>query len=186
MFRDYTGKFYYLLHPRPTVIVGSVCPNGRVNLMPASWNAPVSEEPPTVAVAIDSGSYTRECLDYCGEATLSIPSLEDADLIYLLGTTSGRDVDKVAQYGVELVDSVDVKPPGVKRALAILETRVLGKYQVGESVLYILQVLRARVKEGAADRYGYVLSSVSPALHGAGRYFYRVGSRREAARRGGH
>jgi flavin reductase (DIM6/NTAB) family NADH-FMN oxidoreductase RutF len=186
MFRNYIGRFYYLLHPRLTVIVGSVCPNGRVNLMPASWNTPVSEEPPAVAVAIDSSSYTRECLDYCGEATLSILSLEDSDLIYLLGTTSGRDVDKVAQYGVELVDSVDVRPPGIKRALAILETRVLSKYQVGESILYILQVLRARVREGVADRYGYTLSTVSPALHGVGRYFYGVGPRREAARRGGY
>jgi len=185
MFRDYAGRFYYLLHPRPTVVVGSVCPNGKVNFMPASWNTPVSEEPPTIAVAIDSSSYTRECLDYCGEATLSILSLDDVDLIYSLGSTSGRDVDKVSQYGVEIVDSITIRPPGIKKALAVLETRVLNKYQVGESVLYVLQVVKVRVREGVADKYGYVLSVVSPALHGSGRYFYGVGPRREAARRGG-
>jgi len=182
--RDYPGRFYYLLHPRPTVIVGSVCPNGRVNFMPASWNTPVSEEPPTVAVAIDSSSYTRECLDYCGEATLSILSLDDVDLIYSLGSTSGRDVDKVSRYGVEVVDSVAIRPPGIRRALAVLETKVLSRYQVGEAVLYVLRVVKARVREGVADKYGYIIGAASPALHGSGRYFYGVGPRREAARRG--
>lgn len=185
MFRDYTGRFYYLLHPRPTVVVGSVCPNGRVNFMPASWNTPVSEEPPTVAVAIDSSSYTRECLDYCGEATLNVLSLDDADLIYGLGSISGRDVDKVSQYGVELVDSISVKPPGIRKALAVLETKVLSKHRIGESVLYVLQVVKARVREGVVDRYGYLPNVANPALHGSGRYFYGVGSRKEAARRGG-
>ena len=185
VFKDYTGRFYYLLHPRPTVVVGSLCPNGRINFMPASWNTPVSEEPPTVAVAIDSGNYTRECLDYCGEATLNVLSLDDADLIYGLGSISGRNVDKVSQYGVELVDSVSVKPPGIRKALAVLETKVLSKHRVGESVLYVLQVVKARVREGITDTYGYLLNVVSPALHGSGRYFYGVGSRKEAARKGG-
>ncbi|MCI4446900.1 MAG: flavin reductase, partial [Pyrobaculum sp.] len=56
----YEGKFYRLLHPRPTVVIASKCPNGRINLMPASWNTPVSEEPPTVAVAVEKEAYTHQ------------------------------------------------------------------------------------------------------------------------------
>lgn len=184
MFEEFAGKFYYLLHPRPTVVVGTVCPNGRVNFMPASWNTPVSEEPPTVAIAVDAAAYTRECLDFGGEASLSILSLDDVQLLYDLGSVSGREVDKVSKFGLELVESVTIRPPGISRSLAILESKVIGKYPVGESFLYLFEIRSARVRSGVADRFGFLLpEKVNLPLHASGRYFYGVGPRRLAARR---
>lgn len=185
MFTEFSGKFYYLLHPRPTVIVGTLCPNGRFNFMPASWNTPVSEDPPTVAVAIDSASYTRECLDYVGEATVNILSLDDVQLVYDLGSVSGRNVDKVSKFGLELAESFTIKPPGLSKALAVLETRVRYRYVVGEAVLYVLEVVRTRIREGVANKYGFLIpEKVNIPLHASGRYFYGVGYRRLAAKKG--
>lgn len=184
-FTEYTGKFYYLLHPRPTIVVGTVCPNNRVNFMSASWNMPVSEEPPIIALAIGSEAYTRECLDYCGEASLNILSLEDAQLVYDLGSVSGRDIDKVSTFKLDLVDSITIRPPGLSRSLAIIESKVIGKYPAGEAFLYLLQVTKARVREGVADRFGFLFSKgVNIALHGSGRTFYGVGPRVLASRKG--
>jgi flavin reductase (DIM6/NTAB) family NADH-FMN oxidoreductase RutF len=184
-FTEYSGRFYYLLHPRPTVVVGTVCPNGRANFMPVSWNMPVGEEPPTVALAIGSDAYTRECLDYCGEASLSILGLSDAQLAYDLGSVSGRDVDKVSAFKLGLVESLTVRPPGLSQSLAILESKVVGRYPIGDVVLYVLQVTKARVREGVADRFGFVFSrDVNVLLHGSGRTFYGVGPRVLASRKG--
>ncbi len=184
MFEEFTGRFYYLLHPRPVVVVGTLCPNGRANFAPVSWSTPVSEEPPAVAIAVDAGAYTRECLDFCGEASLNVLSLDDAQLVYDLGSASGRDVDKVSRFKLELVESESIRPPGLSRSLAILESGAAGRYPVGESVLYVLEVRRARVRRGTADRFGYLLSEgVNVLLHGSGRYFYGVGPRRVAAKR---
>ncbi|MCX8184167.1 MAG: flavin reductase family protein [Sulfolobales archaeon] len=184
MFEEFSGKFYYLLHPRPTVVVGSLCPNNRANFMPASWNTPVSEEPPTVAVVVDPQAYTKECLDFCGEATLNILELGDVQLVYDLGSVSGRDIDKVLKFKLELVESTTVKPPGIARSLAILESKVIGKYPVGEAYLYIFEVTKARVREGVADRFGFLFNEgVNILLHASGRYFYGVGSRRLALKK---
>lgn len=185
MLEEFTGKFYYLLHPRPTVVLGTLCPNGRVNFMPASWNTPVSEEPPTVAVAVDSEAYTRECLDYCGEASISVLALEDVQLVFDLGSVSGRTTDKVSLFKLELVDSLTIKPPGISRSLVVLESKVRSKYPIGESVLYLLEVTKARARKGAVDRFGYLFPrGVNIPLHGSGRYFYGVGSLKQAAKKG--
>ncbi|WP_148682586.1 flavin reductase family protein [Pyrobaculum ferrireducens] len=170
----YEGKFYRLLHPRPTVIIASRCPNGRVNLMPASWNTPVSEEPPTIAVAVEREAYTHQCLQHHRYATLNVLPIDAADLIYKLGTVSGRDVDKASQFGVKLEPSTKVDVPRVAGALAVYEVEVYKEVEVGEVTLYIFHVLETWAAPGAADQWGFDFKKVNIPLHGAGRAFYRV------------
>ena len=167
--------FYHTLHPRPTIVVITVCPNGRVNAMPASWNTPVSEEPPTVAVAIDRESYTHECLEYHGEATINVPPSDLVDLVCALGTVSGRSIDKIEKYKLKLEPSSRVKPPRWSDAIAVLETRVKERVDVGEVRLYVFGVLEVHVKEGLYTRWGWDFRKTNILLHGAGRSFYLVG-----------
>jgi len=182
-YEDYGGKFYRLLHPRLTVIVASACPNGRVNLMPASWNTPISEDPPTIGVAVDGGSFTHECLEFSGEATINVPSSDMLNVVYSLGSVSGRDVDKVTAFGVRLVESARIKTPGIDGSLAIYEGRVVNKLEVGEVTFYVFEVLKTRVRRGVADEFGYDFSRVNVLLHGAGRVFHTVNPRKLWARK---
>jgi flavin reductase (DIM6/NTAB) family NADH-FMN oxidoreductase RutF len=173
----YEGKFYRLLHPRPTVVITSKCPNGRINLMPASWNTPVSEEPPTVAVAVEKEAYTHQCLQHHKYATLNILPIDAVDLIYKLGTTSGRHVDKVSQFGVKLVPSQKVDVPRLADAIAVYEAEVYKDVEVGEVMLYIFHVLETWVAPGVADQWGFDFKKVNLPLHSAGRAFYKVDPR---------
>ena len=173
----YQGKFYRLLHPRPTVVIVTRCPNGSLNLMPASWNTPISEDPPTVAVAVDRGSYTHECLQHHRYATLNVPPIDAADLVYRLGGVSGREVDKVAQFGVRLAPSQKVDVPRMADALAAYEVEVYEEVEVGEVTLYIFRVLDTWVASGVADQWGFDFKKVNILLHGAGRAFYKVDPR---------
>jgi flavin reductase (DIM6/NTAB) family NADH-FMN oxidoreductase RutF len=171
----YKGKFYRLIHPRPTIILGTICPNGRVNLMPASWNMPSSEEPPTIAVSVYRETYTYECLKYHGEATINVPGVDMLDLTYMLGSCSGRDVDKVKEFKVELIESEKIKPPGIKNSLAIYEGKVIGTLPAGECDIFLFEILNVKVKEGVADEYGLKIGdNVNLLLHGSGRVFYLV------------
>jgi len=182
-YSEYKGRFYYLLHPRLTIILATLCPGGRINLMPASWNTPVSEDPPTVGVAVDKESYTRECLEYSSEATINIPSSEQANLVYSLGTISGREVDKVKVYNVGFVDSKMVKVPGIDGSLAIMEGKVIDKLEIGDVVFYVFHVVRAIYRDGVADEYGYNFGATNVLLHGSGKVFYKVDPRKIWARK---
>lgn len=182
---EYRHVFYRPLHPRPTVVLGTLCPNNRANFMPASWNMPVSEEPPTVAVAVDRSSYTHTCLEHVPEATINVATSEQYQLVYDLGSVSGRDVDKVSRYGLRIVPSIKIRPPGLEGSLAIYEGRVLSGLDVGETRIYVFEILLVRVLEGLVGEYGPDLEKTNILLHGVGRVFYRVDPRRILARRQG-
>jgi len=183
MYVEYRGKFYRPLHPRPTVVVISRCPDGKINAMPASWNTPVSEEPPTIAVAVDRSTYTFQCLEHSGEATINVASADAADLAYALGSVSGRDVDKTSAFGPRLLPSDVVGAPGLDGSIAIYEAKVAAKLDVGEVRLYVFNVIKAKAAQGLVDEWGPILEKTSPLLHGAGRAFYRVDPRKILARK---
>jgi len=162
-FEQYRGKFYRLLHPRPTVVLITGC-RGRLNAAPFSWNTPVSEDPPTVAVAVGRGSFTRECLRTNPEATLNVIPPEMADAAYAL-------------LGIELEPSSMVSIPGLAGAVAIYEVRIAGSVEVGSMDLVLLRVLAVRARAGVADEDGLILEKANVALHGAGNEFFRVDPR---------
>lgn len=168
-------RFYYTLHPRPTILIVTKCPNGRYNVMPASWNMPVSEDPPTIAVAIDKEAYTHKCLEYHSEATFNIPSIDMVDVVYALGRVSGAEVDKIKEYGVRLSDSEYVAVPRIADSLASLEVEVLERLDVGEVTLFVFKVLGTYVDTGYYTRWGWNFRRTNIPLHGAGRAFYTVG-----------
>jgi flavin reductase (DIM6/NTAB) family NADH-FMN oxidoreductase RutF len=144
---------------------------------------PISEEPPTIGVVVYKEVYTHECLEHHGEATINVPSVNDLDLTYRLGTVSGREVDKVRAFNVGLVPSEQVKVPGVESALAVYEVETLRAVDVGEVSLYVFRVLRAKVREGVADEWGLNFEKTNILLHGAGRVFHTVNPRKMFAKK---
>jgi len=176
-------SFYYLLHPRPVVIVVSRCPNGRVNATPISWITPVSEEPPTIALCIDRENYILQCIEHCGEASINIPSTDSVDTVYGLGTVSGREVDKVKEFGLDLEPCNKVSVPRISKCIGWLETKLVKRVDVGEVALLVMEVLDSYAKSECVTQWGWDVSRCSPLLHGAGRAFYSVGRRYFAGRR---
>ncbi|ADY00328.1 flavin reductase domain protein, FMN-binding protein [Vulcanisaeta moutnovskia 768-28] len=182
-FIEYNGVFYRLLHPRPTILLITLCPGDRVNIMPASWNLPISEEPPTIGVAVYRETFTYQCLNYHPEATINVPSIKHVDLIYQLGSVSGRDVDKIREFKVQLIPSDIVKAPTWRDAIAAYEVRVMNRLDVGESTLFVFEVLKVKVKTGIADEWSIDFSKTNIPLHGAGRVFHRVDPRKVFAKK---
>ncbi len=171
------AKRYRLLHPRPVYII--VAAHGdRVNAMAASWVSPLSEEPERITVAFEKESYTYELVRATGEFTVNVVPASMLDVVWCLGTRSGRHRDKIRECGVELEPSSRVKPPRVKGAIGVVEARVYRVYtDVAEDVdLVVADVVAAYADPSLFNpRYGWQISKAEVLMHASGRAFTTPG-----------
>ncbi len=170
-------SFYYLLHPRPVIIVTTKCPDGKINATPIAWSTPVAEDEPTIAIVLDRSSYTFQCIEYCKEVVINIPSQDMVDIVYRLGTVSGRDIDKVKEFNLRLEPSNKVGVPRLSDAIGWIEAKVRQYIDVAEVRLYILDVVDYYGKQDLVTGIGWNLDKASPLQHVIGRAFCIPGRR---------
>ena len=109
----------------PTVLVTSAH-GGRRNVMAAAWSMPVEFTPPRIAVVIDKKTFTRELVAASGAFGLCLPGTALADLTYAVGSTSGRDGDKFARYGIDAAKGPVLGMPVLEHGCAAwLECRLI-------------------------------------------------------------
>ena len=99
----------------------------RVNSMVIGWGTwGVEWGRPIFAIYIREGRFTREQLDRNPEFTVNIPLGEaHPDILKICGWQSGRNIDKVKEAGLNLVQDDDFSVPGVKEFPLTLECRVV-------------------------------------------------------------
>ena len=128
-------------HIEPFDYAGEICkamPGGillttklghQVNTMTIGWGTLGIEWGKPVFVAyVRESRYTRELLDKTGEFTVNVPVGEaDKKILGFCGSKSGRDVDKIKEMGLDLVESDVVSVPGIRELPLTLECRVLFK-----------------------------------------------------------
>lgn len=102
----------------------------KVNTMTIGWGTIGIEWGRPVFVAyVREGRYTRRMIDESGEFTVNIPYGDvDSRILGFCGTKSGRDTDKIAQLGLDLVDSSVVNVPGIRQLPLTLECKVLCRH----------------------------------------------------------
>ncbi len=109
----------------------------RVNTMAISWGTfGVEWNKPIFVTFVRENRFTREMLDKNGEFTINIPLGEyDKKIIGVAGGKSGRDIDKIKELGLTLVDSEVVSVPGIKEMALTLECRVIYKQLQDKSAI---------------------------------------------------
>lgn len=101
--------------------------DGTVNTMTIGWGTIGVEWGRPVFVAyVRVGRHTRQMLDTSGEFTINVPYGDvDSKILSFCGSKSGRDVDKIAELNLELVDSDIVDVPGIRQLPLTLECKIL-------------------------------------------------------------
>lgn len=176
-------KAYRLLNHGPVVLVSSAHGTAR-NVMAAAWSMPLDFDPPKVSVVIDKNTYTRGLIESSGEFVLNIPCRPLAQATLQVGSSSGRDTDKFATYGLEALPGDIVKAPRVGGCAGWLECRVIPHPDIAaQHDLFLAEVVAASADSRAfADGHWNFSSPEWHTLHYvAGGNFFVTGETLEVS-----
>lgn len=98
----------------------------KVNSMAISWGTlGIEWSIPIFITFVRENRFTREQLDDSGEFTVNIPIGEyDKKIIGYCGTKSGKNVDKIKDLGLTIVESDEIVAPGIKELPLTLECKI--------------------------------------------------------------
>ena len=117
--------------------------DGEVNSMTIGWGTfGVEWGKPLFVAFVRPCRYTHEMIEATGEFTVNIPMGDAGKILGFCGTKSGRDVDKITEMGLTLVESGNVSVPGIKELPLTLECKKL--YKLKQDTAGIPQDIQAR------------------------------------------
>jgi flavin reductase (DIM6/NTAB) family NADH-FMN oxidoreductase RutF len=138
-----------LVYPTPVFVVGTYDPNGKPNVMTASWGGICCSRPPCVAVSLRKATYTYGNIVARKAFTISIPSEAHVRAADHFGIVSGRDVDKFAAAKLTPVRSDLVDAPYVKEFPMVLECRLAHTIGLGLHTQFVGEIVDVKVDEAA-------------------------------------
>lgn len=160
-----------ILRELPKGVLLTARADGRANPMTIGWGTLGVEWGRELFVAyVRSSRFTYGLIDRSGEFTVSVPMRtgeKDHDqrigqILAVCGSKSGRDMDKVAELGLTLVEGEEAGAPAVRELPLTLECRVLFKSEQDEALLR--GDLRERYYSADAPHTAYYAEIVSAYL----------------------
>lgn len=129
-----------LTSPNPVTLVCTQKPDGATNLATVSWWTYLSFNPCMIAYAMAKTSYSGEMVRSNQKVILTVPGSEIADAVVGCGSTTGRDTDKIAQFGIAMQDvpGSDIRIPLHSRVA--IKCSLKEFIETGDHYLYICNV----------------------------------------------
>ena len=125
----------------------------KANVMTISWQTPVhTADPCLVLLVMHQGRYTYELIRQNNELVINVPGENLLEQTHLVGTVSGRKIDKFKEAGLTPAAAHLVQPPLIAECAGHLECQVIETFTVKTHDLLICEVIHASVEEDLLRR----------------------------------
>src|SRR5665213_1548975 len=112
-----------LVVPRPIGWISTISPSGIVNLAPYSFFNAVASRPPFVMFASAGRKHSQHNAEVSGEFVHNLTTWELREEMSITSADVGPDVSEPDLAHLEMVPSIAVKPPRVKRSPVAFECK---------------------------------------------------------------
>lgn len=133
-------KASFLTSPNPVTLVCTKKEDGKTNLATVSWWTYLSYNPSMIAFAMAKPSYTGEMVRKNKELVLTIPGKGLEDIVMSCGGTTGRNIDKVYKFAIDLenLENTSIQIPKHSKVAIVCSLKEF--HEVGDHYLYICNV----------------------------------------------
>jgi flavin reductase (DIM6/NTAB) family NADH-FMN oxidoreductase RutF len=145
-----------LFGPVPAVLVTTVDREGRPNVFTVGWTGVACSRPPMVTIAVRKERLSYENIRATGEFVINLTTRQMVKITDFCGCRSGRRIDKIKQFGLELEPGVDVRVPSLKISPVALECRVHSVTELGTHDLFLAEIVRNKVERRLLDKNGKI------------------------------
>ena len=136
------GSFYHYAFPMQAVLV--TCKDkkmGKTNVITIAWHTPISKKPPLYGISVAPSRYSHGLIEQSGEFVVNFASYDLVDKVAFCGKHSGRNIDKIKELGLSILDSQVLDTPILKDCFAHLECRLFEKRVIGDHSFFIGEIV---------------------------------------------
>ena len=132
------------LESGPIVLVSSAH-KGETNVMTMGWHMVMEFQPSLVGCIISSANHSFEMIRNSRQCVINIPTETIAATVVKIGNSSGRDIDKFAEFGLTPKPGTHVRAPLIAECYASFECLLTDASQVKKYNMFIFEVVKAHV-----------------------------------------
>jgi flavin reductase (DIM6/NTAB) family NADH-FMN oxidoreductase RutF len=133
-----------LLEPGPIVLVSSAH-KGETNIMTMGWHMVMEFSPSLVGCLISSGNHSFELVRRSRQCVINLPTTELAATVVKIGNSSGRDIDKFAEFGLTKAAAAEIEAPLIAECYANFECKLVDASWVKKYNVFVFEVVKAHV-----------------------------------------
>ncbi len=138
-----------LLEPGPIVLVSSAW-RGKRNIMTMGWHMVMGFEPSLIGCYIWDENFSFDMVRKSKQCVINVPTVDLAAKVVGIGNTSGRDIDKFAEFGLTAAPAAKVAAPLIEECYASFECRLIDTSLISKYSLFVLEVVKAHVAKSPA------------------------------------
>ncbi|MCP4339113.1 MAG: flavin reductase family protein [Desulfobulbaceae bacterium] len=142
--------------PVPAVLVTTIDKEGKPNVFTVGWTGVACTHPPLVTIAVRKERLSHENISATGEFVINLTTREMVKMTDFCGCRSGRKVDKIKHFGIELEPGADIKTPSLKKSPVALECVVRSVTELGSHDLFVAEIVRNKVEKSLIDQNGTI------------------------------
>jgi flavin reductase (DIM6/NTAB) family NADH-FMN oxidoreductase RutF len=132
------------LEPGPIVLVSSAYRN-ETNIMTMGWHMVMEFSPSLVSCLISGGNHSFELVRQSRQCVINIPTVDLAATVVKIGNTSGRNIDKFAEFGLTPKPGTQVRSPLIDECYANFECVLTDAAWVTKYNVFVFEVVKAHV-----------------------------------------
>jgi flavin reductase (DIM6/NTAB) family NADH-FMN oxidoreductase RutF len=132
------------LEPGPIVLVSSAHKT-ETNIMTMGWHMIMEFEPSLIGCYIWTRNYSFEMIRKSRQCVINLPTEDIATKVVKIGNSSGRDIDKFAEFDLTAKPATHVGSPLIDQCYANFECRLVDSSLIRKYSLFVFEVVKAHV-----------------------------------------